>query len=524
MESLNIIQLIEKNSITRLSTDYENRLINKIKDNFDVNQQKMFVASFYCFLNYDANKDFIVNFDNVWKWLGFSRKDPAKRVLEKYFVIEIDYQVKSFVTENEKKPAPPTCGAGYKDEHTVFDNINIDGIENTFENFDTNTCGTSEQRNLGGAGLNKETISLTVNAFKKFCLKAGTKKADEIHDYYIKLEQMLHETINEETDELRKQLQNKEEEKKFLENKYIDLSDKHFKLEENHKRNIYKKTRHSLKKGPCLYLLRNPKVDNEIKFGITINLNSRLSSYMTYFEPDILFIIFTNENKLLERCIKQKYKKNILCNDSAEEWIKNIDYNEIFEYIENQAKLLNLDFTIHRNIEEIFEKSDEPEEITSSGSVSSSEISSIELSPELFENEDEQETECIRMKSCNRCLIEQNIDCFNKDRSKKDGYRGICKVCEKIGKEKYVTQKKSEFIELSEKKCQICNELKEISNFSRHLYNRDGYVNNCLDCAKEITNKARLRDKNENIRFKCGKCDKDYARKDTLLKHTKTCI
>ena len=65
-----------------------------------------------------------------------------------------------------------------------FDNINIDGIENTFENFDTNTCGTSEQRNLGGAGLNKETISLTVNAFKKFCLKAGTKKADEIHDYY----------------------------------------------------------------------------------------------------------------------------------------------------------------------------------------------------------------------------------------------------------------------------------------------------------------------------------------------------
>ena len=488
MESLNIIQLIEKNSITRLSRDYENRLINKIKDNFDVNQQKMFVASFYCFLNYDANKDFIVDFDNVWKWLGFSRKSDGKRLLEKHFIIDIEYQVKSFAAETS---------AAKKDD-------NIFKVE-------TETRG----------GSNKETISLTVNAFKKFCLKAGTKKADEIHDYYIKLEQMLHETINEETDELRKQLQNKEEEKKFLENKYIDLSDKHFKLEENHKRNIYKKTRHSLKKGPCLYLLRNPKVDNEIKFGITINLNSRLSSYMTYFEPDILFIIFTNENKLLERCIKQKYKKNILCNDSAEEWIKNIDYNEIFEYIENQAKLLNLDFTVHRNIEEIFEKSDEPEEITS---VSSSEISSIELSQELFENNDEQETEHIRMKSCNRCLVEQTIDCFNKDRSKKYGYHGICKVCEKIGKEKYVTRKKSEFIELIEKKCQICNELKEISNFSRHLYNRDGYVNNCLDCAKEITNKARLRDKNENIRFKCGKCDKDYARKDTLLKHTKTCI
>jgi hypothetical protein len=503
MESLNIIQLIEKNTITRLSTDYENILINKIKDNFDINQQKMFVASFYCFLNYDANKEFIVDFDNVWKWLGFSRKSDGKRLLEKHFIIDIEYQVKSFVAE--------VSAVKKDDDITVFNFKNND----TKEQF--------EKDNRGGS--NKETILLTVNTFKKFCLKAGTKKADEIHDYYIKLEQMLHETINEETDELRKQLQNKEEEKKFLENKYIDLSEKHFRLEENHKRSIYKKTRHSLKKGPCLYLLRNPKVDNEIKFGITINLNSRLSSYMTYFEPDILFIIFTNENKLLERCIKQKYKKNILCNDSAEEWIKNIDYNEIFEYIKNQAKLLNLDFTIHRNIEEIFEKSNEPEEITSSESVLSSEISSIELSPpELFENEDEQETEYIRMKSCNRCLVEQTIDCFNKDRSKKDGYRGICKVCEKIAKEKYVAQKKSEFIELSEKKCQICNELKEINNFSRHLYNRDGYVNNCLECAKEITNKARLRDKNENIRFKCGKCNKDYARKDTLLKHTKTCI
>lgn len=34
---------------------------------------------------------------------------------------------------------------------------------------------------------------LKVNTFKKFCLKAGTKKADEIHDYYLKLEETLHD-------------------------------------------------------------------------------------------------------------------------------------------------------------------------------------------------------------------------------------------------------------------------------------------------------------------------------------------
>ena len=40
-----------------------------------------------------------------------------------------------------------------------------------------------------------------VNAktFKSMCLKAGTKKADEIHDYFIKLEEILQEIIHEES-------------------------------------------------------------------------------------------------------------------------------------------------------------------------------------------------------------------------------------------------------------------------------------------------------------------------------------
>jgi len=42
-------------------------------------------------------------------------------------------------------------------------------------------------------GHNKEIIMLNIARFKKFCLKAGTKKADEIHEYYIKLEETLHE-------------------------------------------------------------------------------------------------------------------------------------------------------------------------------------------------------------------------------------------------------------------------------------------------------------------------------------------
>jgi len=103
MENLNIAHLIEKNSITRLTKDYENKFLIKIKENFNDNQQQLFVASFYCFLNYDKKNDFVIDFDNVWKWAGFSRKDHAKTLLEKHFTNDVDYNI--------TKTAPATSGA-----------------------------------------------------------------------------------------------------------------------------------------------------------------------------------------------------------------------------------------------------------------------------------------------------------------------------------------------------------------------------------------------------------------------------
>ena len=47
-------------------------------------------------------------------------------------------------------------------------------------------------------------------------MKANTKKSDEVHEYYIKLEELLQETVNEQTDELRLQLQEKNEESNEL--------------------------------------------------------------------------------------------------------------------------------------------------------------------------------------------------------------------------------------------------------------------------------------------------------------------
>ena len=170
---IDIVKLIEKNPITRLSDDYQNELITKIKAKFTNKEQQMFVASFYCFLNYSKN-DFVVDLNDIWKWIGFARKDNAKRLLEKYFVKKVDYKIL---------------------------------LRRSAEQSDS-----AKKESLLKGGYNKEQILMTVNTFKKFCLKAGTKKADEIHDYYIKLEELLQETINEETAELRNQLSLKNKE------------------------------------------------------------------------------------------------------------------------------------------------------------------------------------------------------------------------------------------------------------------------------------------------------------------------
>jgi hypothetical protein len=173
--SVDIVNLIESNPITKLNRDYQCKLIEKVKNSFSNYEQQLFVSSFYCYLNYNSKTDFVIDLDNVWKWLGFSQKDAGKRVLEKNFIVNKDYKVLlSQPTQQKNSNFAPQVG-GAK----------------------TDTRG----------GHNKETIMLNIETFKKFCLKAGTKKADEIHEYYIKMEELLHETLQEESNELKLQLE-----------------------------------------------------------------------------------------------------------------------------------------------------------------------------------------------------------------------------------------------------------------------------------------------------------------------------
>jgi hypothetical protein len=222
--SLNIVNLIESNPITKLSNTYNSRLLNKIKDNFDEYQQQMFVTSFYCYLNYNPNTDYVIDLDNVWQWLGYCQKAMAKRTLEKYFYAEKDYKI--------------------------------------------SICRSADRDKEHHGGQNREQIMLTVQTFKMFCIKAGTKKANEIHEYFVKLETLLHEVLQEETDELKQQLTQEKNEKGEIQNQLTETQ------EEN-------KLLQTKSKIPMIYiyntnmLLEKP----ELKIGYTINLHSRIRPY-----------------------------------------------------------------------------------------------------------------------------------------------------------------------------------------------------------------------------------------------------
>ena len=101
--SFNIVDLIENNPITRLTNTYQNKLLTKIKANFTDNEQQIFVATFYSFLNYDSTKDFVIDLDDVWKWLGFLNKANSKRLLEKQFIINKDYKILLTKPSEQKK-------------------------------------------------------------------------------------------------------------------------------------------------------------------------------------------------------------------------------------------------------------------------------------------------------------------------------------------------------------------------------------------------------------------------------------
>jgi hypothetical protein len=390
-KTLDIVNIIEKTPSNFITDSYKCKMIEKINKNFTTKEQQLFIASFYCYLNYNSKTEFIIDFETVWRWCGFTRKDNAKRLLQKKFEKDIDYIVINSpqnIKEMEK-PAPLLGGAGFDEENVTKNseikpvnyetmnkkslmeicknkNIKISGskdeIRKRIIDYNNTSVFHTEIKKLGGAGLNKEQIMLTVNTFKKFCLKSETKKADEIHEYYIKLENFLQEIILEENKEL-------EYKKRELEGKTISL-----KLEQSVSQNLIKELNKKLERKQkarydltnCVYIISNILFKGYFKIGKSSAFNNRLNSYTSgapiEYNVDYLCKVRNKseetaiENMVLQILGKYRVKNNM---DQDREWLYGVDLKTIKKEMNNCIKFMN---ERRKKYEDISDEDDNKEE------------------------------------------------------------------------------------------------------------------------------------------------------------------
>ena len=259
MSNLDIVDLITKNPITKLTDTHNNKFLEKVKKNFSDNEQQIFITSFYSYLNYHKTEDYIIDLDNIWKWLGFNSKFNSIRLLEKFFILDKDY--KHFASH------------------------------------------LGEAKNKGSGGHNIQKYYLNIKTFKSLCLKAQTKKADEIHEYYIKLEELIQEVLEEEATEMKNKLLIKDNE----------ISEKN-NLLKNANQDKYKTIEKTLisqfpVNTECIYFgtidNTNEKGEKLIKFGHSNNLPLRVQDHHKTYNNFILRDVFKVHNRQeIENTIK----------------------------------------------------------------------------------------------------------------------------------------------------------------------------------------------------------------------------
>ena len=158
---MDIAALFRQAPVEQLETPYQGKLLQRVQQEFNKEEQELFVASFYCYLNHHPTQDFVVDLDGVWQWLGYSRKACAKRKLQQSFEEDSDYRLL----------------------HTEV-----------------------QQTTAGRGGHNREVIMMTVECFKSMCQLSETDKGRRVRKYYLRLEALLHELLEEQSRDLAHQL------------------------------------------------------------------------------------------------------------------------------------------------------------------------------------------------------------------------------------------------------------------------------------------------------------------------------
>ena len=125
----------------------DKNLDNLLTKYHETSLEYMYYKKFGVNLTNLGDTDFNVNFDNVWKIIGYSRKDNGKYALVKNFKEDVDYILK---------------------------------IPSNSEN---------------NKHKNNQSIYLTMNCFKSFCMCSNTRISSEIRNWYIEVAKTFYEPL-----------------------------------------------------------------------------------------------------------------------------------------------------------------------------------------------------------------------------------------------------------------------------------------------------------------------------------------
>ena len=149
MEKIDFLKLLENNK-TRGYEFYDCGIAHKNMDKYLTQEdENILMTKTDIYTNDESN--FVIDLDDIWKWLGFQQKAAAKKVLIRNFNLDLDYKILN-----------------------------------------------SSECKKGSGGHNKEIIMMNIKTFNLFCLKGDTLMSGMLHEYYIKIERAYINSIDDE--------------------------------------------------------------------------------------------------------------------------------------------------------------------------------------------------------------------------------------------------------------------------------------------------------------------------------------
>lgn len=239
LEEVSISSLV--NRPIKWTSDFESRMLQHVRDEFDEDEQQWYSMNFYMYLNYSSQDEYPVDLSDVYIMIGFANKQNARRSIVNNFEAEHDYKV---IVSNDRH------GRGRKEEH----------------------------------------IMMNVDTFKNLCMLIKTEQGKKIRRYYIKLENVLNKVIKQDMQQKELEL---EEQKKQLTSVTKQLEEK---------KQILEDIKSPIN---TIYIGVHEGIDNCYKIGITEKITTRESQHMSSnTQYKMVYTYNTRNAKNIEDMIK----------------------------------------------------------------------------------------------------------------------------------------------------------------------------------------------------------------------------